>query len=66
MIGLLLGEVLGCESYLVELETPKNEVHVCTVPLQSVLKLSVPFTQSNVEIWANDESEPDKICIIVF
>lgn len=47
------------------LATPKKEVHVCTVPLQAVVKLSVPSTQSNVEIWANSEIEPSRVCVLV-
>ena len=47
------------------LETPKKEVHVCTVLLQPVVKLPVLNTQSNVEIWANSETEPNKLCVLV-
>ncbi|HTS16978.1 MAG TPA: hypothetical protein VMP11_05345 [Verrucomicrobiae bacterium] len=42
------------------LATPKKEVDLCTVLLQPVLN-----TQSNLEIWANDESEPDRLCVLV-
>jgi hypothetical protein len=47
------------------LETPKKEVHVCTVLLQTVVKLPVSSTQSNVEIWADNEMEPSRLCVLV-
>ena len=47
------------------LATPKREVHVCTVLVQPILKLPVSGTQSNVEIWANSETEPDRLCVLV-
>jgi len=47
------------------LATPKKEVHLYTVLLQSVLNLSVPNTESNVEVWASDEKEPERLCVLV-
>ncbi len=47
------------------LETPKKEVHICTVLLQQVMKLPVLSTQSSIEIWANSEIEPSKLCVLV-
>jgi hypothetical protein len=47
------------------LATPKKEVHVCTVLLQPVAKISVSSTQSNVEVWANSEVEPNRVCVLV-
>jgi hypothetical protein len=47
------------------LATPKKELDICTVLLEPALKCSVLNTQSNVEIWANDEREPDMICVFV-
>jgi hypothetical protein len=45
--------------------TPKNVIHVCTSQLETVATLSVAGTRCTVEIWANDESEPDRICVLV-
>ena len=47
------------------LKTPKKEVHVCTVLLQTIVKLPVSSTQSNIEIWADNEMEPSRLCILV-
>ena len=47
------------------LETPKKEVHVCTLLLQTVVKLPVSSTQSNIEIWTDDAMEPSRLCILV-
>jgi hypothetical protein len=47
------------------LATPTKEVHIFTVLLHSVLTLSVRNTQSNVEVWANSDTEPDKLCVAI-
>jgi len=47
------------------LQTPKKEVHVCTVLLQTVVTLPVSSTQSNVEIWVDNDMEPSRLCVLV-
>jgi hypothetical protein len=47
------------------LATPNKEVHICTVHLEPVLKLSVPGTETDVEVWANDRNEPTRLCVSV-
>jgi hypothetical protein len=45
--------------------TPSGEVHLCTVTLESVAKLSVLATAAKVRVWANHGTEPDRILIVV-
>lgn len=45
------------------LATPTKEVHIYTVELRLVEKLAVAGAQTMVEIWANDDSEPDRLCV---
>ena len=47
------------------LATPNKRVDLCTVLLQPVLTLSVSNTESHIEIWVNNETEPDKLCVLV-
>jgi hypothetical protein len=46
------------------LETPKRELVVRTVLLQTVAKLPVAEAQTRIEVFTNHESEPDNICIV--
>jgi hypothetical protein len=43
--------------------TPRKELHLCTVLLESILKLPVASSETKVEIWANDMVEPSQLCI---
>jgi hypothetical protein len=47
------------------IQTPKHELHVCTVLLEPILKIDVPSTEIAVEIWVNNDSEPNRICVLV-
>jgi len=47
------------------LATPQREVQVCTVLLQPVVKIAVMSLRNKVEIWANSESEPSKLRVII-
>jgi hypothetical protein len=46
------------------LETPKREVHICSVLLECLATLSVSSTRSAVEVWTDHDSEPGRICVI--
>lgn len=46
------------------LATPNKRVDLCTVLLQPVLTLSVSNTESHVEIWVSNETEPDRLCVL--
>jgi len=61
-------EPVGCDPTMQlvfegELETPTLKLAVCTVDLQEVLALRVDRTQTVVQVWVNDPSEPDQICV---
>jgi len=45
--------------------TPQKVLEVCTVRFQVVLSLPVQDYQCKVEVWTNDEAEPDKIYILI-
>jgi hypothetical protein len=45
--------------------TPQMRIDVCTVLLDVLISLDVMNATSNVEIWTNHATEPDRICIIV-
>lgn len=45
--------------------TPSREVHLCTTALESVAKLPVSATMARVRVWANHESEPDHVLILI-
>jgi hypothetical protein len=45
--------------------TASREVHLCTTALKSLAKLSVPTNAARVRVWANHDSEPDRILIVV-
>jgi len=47
------------------LAMPERRVEVCTVLLEPILSIAVPSTQGNVQIWANHETEPDKLVVLV-
>jgi len=47
------------------LTTPKKEIHVSTVLLQSILSLPVASIRTQVEIWANSQTEPSKLVVLV-
>ena len=47
------------------LETPRSVVEVYTVLGEAILTLPVPNHRSHVEIWANNETEPDQLYIFV-
>jgi hypothetical protein len=47
------------------LDTPSKRVSVCTVHDQPIMALDVPGTTTRVQIWANHDSEPDDIRIVV-
>jgi len=46
------------------LETPERELVVRTVLLQTAAKLPVLKDLTRIEVFTNDESEPDNICIV--
>lgn len=46
------------------LDTPEKEITVCTVLLHPVLSMPVKSTETEVEIWANHSTEPDKLWIV--
>jgi hypothetical protein len=46
------------------LATPKKVIDVCTVLLEPVMTLPVQGEETNVEIWANHTTEPNKLCIV--
>jgi len=46
------------------LETPERQLAVRTVLLQTVARLEVSKDLTRIVIFTNDESEPDKICIV--
>ena len=45
--------------------TPRKQLDLCTILLKPILTLTVQNIQSNLEIWANDEIEPNKLYILV-
>lgn len=47
------------------LETPNKRLDLCTVLLKTVLMIPVSNTESQVDIWANREDEPDHLCVVV-
>lgn len=47
------------------LETPSKCVNVCTVVLDPVLTMPLHKTKSNAEIWANSDTEPSELCILI-
>jgi hypothetical protein len=47
------------------LATPGNVVHVCTVHLEPILTLPAQNERSRIEIWANSDTEPDTLCILI-
>jgi hypothetical protein len=47
------------------LATPNKEVYICTVLLETILRLSVPNTETGLEVWANHEIEPTRLCVSV-
>jgi hypothetical protein len=47
------------------LATPNKEVHVYTVLEESVAKLPLPGNHCAVEVWADDETEPHRLCVVV-
>jgi hypothetical protein len=46
------------------IDTSAKEIWLSTVNCEGVISLPVIWTTSGVEIWANDQNEPDKILII--
>ena len=47
------------------IDTPRMEVSVCTVTLETLLSLQVPKERTAIEVWVNHESEPSRIAILV-
>lgn len=47
------------------ISTPSLEVHLCTVALDSLAKVSVSTSRVRVEVWTNRVSAPDRVLIIV-
>lgn len=45
--------------------TPRGMIEICTVLLRPILTLAAPNTQSKVEIWANADIEPDRLCVLI-
>lgn len=46
-------------------ETPRAEFSVCTVDCETIISTKVSGESTNLEVWANDAQEPDRICILV-
>lgn len=45
--------------------TPRREVRVCTVEERCVLQAAVSGLATNIEIWANQNFCPDKVCVFL-
>jgi hypothetical protein len=56
------GEFLVFEDVI---EVHSRNISVCTVSNEVLLSMDVSSQRCNVQIWVNDKSEPDKICILV-
>lgn len=47
------------------LETPTRKLSVCSVLDETLVTLDVPTEASRVQIWANDDKEPNEIDVVV-
>jgi hypothetical protein len=52
-------------AYAGKLLTPRKEITVFTVALQPLAHLAVVDVETNVEVWLDDEIEPERIVIHV-
>lgn len=48
-----------------KLHTPNREISVCSVNLDRLLSIEVNSQHPLVEVWVNDDQEPDRILIVV-
>lgn len=49
----------------VVLKTPSRSLSVCSVLDEVLLEMNVPSDETRVQVWANDDAEPDNIVIVV-
>lgn len=47
------------------LATPNRLLAICSVSRQPYVSIDVPAAQTGVQIWLNDDSEPDDIRVVV-
>jgi hypothetical protein len=45
--------------------TPRRVLSVCSVYLEELVTTKVAREKSDVEIWVNDDNEPDQVIIVV-
>jgi hypothetical protein len=47
------------------LRTPTRKLSLCSVLDEALIALDVPTERTRVQIWANDNTEPDQIHVVV-
>lgn len=44
---------------------PGKKLDICTAHLTVIVSIDLTFEMADVQVWANDDCEPDRICIVV-
>lgn len=47
------------------LKTPSKNLAVCSVLDEVLLETRVPSSETHVQVWANDDNEPNRIAVVL-